>query len=139
MQDRRTHPRIPSRLKAVAFYREGNKEYNCEIANISETGLCLEFLGAKCVSFNKGDLLIVQFCDRFIYGDRLENPRFILRAIVRHIEKRGKDVFAGCYVSNKTFLDYVKKKGLLAYEDSMLKAERNIHIGVLPCSYQQQE
>ena len=110
MKDRRSYIRMSVDIPATAYCPDMEEEYRCTIQNISETGVGLVFSKINPVSLKPDDVIMLQFCDRFMYGGREECPVLTLKMTVRHVEERDNKIHVGCFANNKLFKEYVLKK-----------------------------
>ena len=74
VKDRRSYIRMSVDIPATAYCPDMEEEYRCTIQNISETGVGLVFSKINPVSLKPDDVIMLQFCDRFMYGGREECP-----------------------------------------------------------------
>ena len=102
----------------IVVYKDG-KEITGHIENMSEDGFCFFVNFDQYIGLSQGDILTVQFFDRFRWGRLIEKDVVSVKCNVRHVRCDKERMHVGVSAVIGNYRDYfVHKEVLLAYVPS---------------------
>ena len=116
MADRRFYGRFKTGIRALMYYGELHREKNCEVANISENGICFEVFDKDLITetIRTGDKIDFQFVDDYVFFSLIKSVVVSGNCIVKHVDVRRDKIVIGCFLKSGEFEKYVQDRKLAA-------------------------
>lgn len=116
MFDQRAYPRIKVSVPAILHERKENREINCTVKNVCESGVSfiIPLKEKYAEKVQRGDYIHFQFIDTYLYGKKEESDLLSNDCLIRYISYSEDSMTIGCYVVDQEFRDYAVRKEVLA-------------------------